>query len=861
MTRRKPIDSPRQVRADEFAAALATALHHLRLTHQDLANALQVTRYTIDSWTRATNPALPSQANLERLCYWLEQRQAGLGQRLAQLAGSEWVAPQPHAHTPSPDTSTTPLRVSPTSFIGRERDLAEIQQTFSITRLVTLTGTGGIGKTRLAMRVASELISEYDDGVRVIELASLNDASLVPHVITSALGLLEKADQALLDTLTQHLKDKRLLLVIDNCEHLIAACRSLVTHLLRHCPQLHILTTSREALRIAGEAVWPVAPLSLPKPQSTSPPSGGIPLKRPQQYEAVRLFIERAFFTQQGFVLTPQNSAAIVKICQRLDGLPLAIELAAARVRELSIEEIAQRLDNRFQLLAQTQRDPVQSQHPTLRAALDWSYELLSPPERALFKRLSVFAGHWTLEAAEVICGEQGTLAELHQRLHEKSLISADTDGAATRYRMLETIGAYAREQLRASDEATTLPQRHARYFLELAERAEPELAGAQQAPWLQRLADAHDNLRAALDWTLARRDEFIRPPNQATEVATTHSSDEMALRLCAALWRFWLVRGHLSEGRARLAEVLAHTPNTPTVWRAAALNGAGVLARQQGDYEAARTLYQESLSLYRQLANQSGVATVLNDLGIIATAQNDYPWARTLYEESLLIWRTLGHKQGIATSLIRLGIVAFWQGDYEKTRALCEASLAISRELNDQVGIILSLNGLGEVARALGDYALAGNYYHDSLRVSRALGHKWGMAAAMHNLGHVAHHQGDYSQAATYFGDSLPLYQELGDKRGVTECLVGLAGVHGMTGKPARAARLFGSANALLATLNRDLSPNDRSEYERNLKLTRAQLPSSAFELAWREGEAMGLEQAMRYAVEIEDCRLQIAD
>jgi non-specific serine/threonine protein kinase len=723
---------------------------------------------------------------------------------------------------------------------------------FTITRLVTLTGTGGIGKTRLAMRLASELVTEYADGVRVAELASLHDASLVPHVITAALGLLEKADQALLDTLTLHLKDKQLLLVIDNCEHLIAACRSLVTHLLHHCPRLHILTTSRESLRIAGEAVWTVPPLSLPKSHSASPPSGNIPLKRPQQYEAVRLFIERAFFTQQGFVLTPQNSAAIVKICQRLDGLPLAIELAAAHTRDLSIEAIAQRLDDRFQWLTRDQRDPVQSQHQTLRAALDWSYDLLSPPERVLFKRLSVFAGQWTLEAAEAICGAEGSLAELHQHLSEKSLIHVERAGATTHYRMLETIKAYASEQLRASDEATILPQRHARYFLELAERAEPELTGAQQATWLQQLADAHDDLRAALDWVLARSNDFSRYP---PEVATPLPLDELALRFCAALWRFWQVRGHLSEGRARLAEALARTQAMPpTLWRAAALNGAGVLARQQGDYEAARALYQESLELYRALADQKGVATVLNDLGIIATAQNDYAWARRLYEESLLIWRTLGHKQGIATSLIRLGIVAFWQGDHETTRALCEASLAISRELNDQVGIILSLNGLGEVARAQGDYALAGNYYQDSLRLSHDIGHKWGIAAALHNLGYVAHHQGDYTQAAAHFSESLPLYQELGDRRGVSECLVGLAGVYGMTGKPERAVRLFGSANALLATLSAPLSPNDSHEYERNLQLTRAQLPSSAFDTAWREGEGMELERAIQYAVEVRD-------
>jgi non-specific serine/threonine protein kinase len=855
MTRRFHSSSPRKTRASQFAAALAEALHQLELTHQDLASSLNVTRYAVDSWTRAANPTLPTSHNLEQLCYLLEQRQAGLGERLAGLAGSEWLPPRPQIPIPTPATSMPPaLRVPPTSFVGRERDLAEIQQTFRITRLITLTGTGGIGKTRLAQRLATELITEFADGVRVVELARLNAAALVSYAVAAAFSLLEKSDQALLDTLTAYLKDKHLLLIIDNCEHLVAACRSLIAHLLRHCPQLHILTTSREALRLAGEAAWPVSPLSLPKPPGTSPSSGGIPLKRPQQYEAVRLFIERAFFTQQGFVLTPQNSAAIVKICQRLDGLPLAIELAAAHTRNLPIEAIAQRLDDRFQWLTRDQRDPVQSQHQTLRAALDWSYDLLSPPERVLFKRLSVFAGQWTLEAAEAICGAEGSLAELHQHLSEKSLIHVERAGATTHYRMLETIKVYASEQLRASAEATILQQRHAHYFLSLAERAEPELMGAQQATWLQQLADAHDNLRAALDWALARSTDFSRY-STATDVAPTRSLDELALRCCAALWRFWQVRGHLSEGRARLAEALARTQATPpTLWRAAALNGAGVLARQQGDYESARALYQESLELYRALADQKGVATVLNDLGIIATAQNDYAWARRLYEESLLIWRTLGHKQGIATSLIRLGIVAFWQGDHETTRALCEASLVISRELNDQVGIILSLNGLGEVARAQGDYALAGNYYQDSLRLSHDIGHKWGIAAALHNLGYVAHHQGDYTQAAAHFSESLPLYQELGDRRGVSECLVGLAGVYSMTGKPEHAARLFGSANALLATLSAPLSPNDSHEYERNLQLTRAQLPSSAFDTAWREGEGMEIERAMQYAVEVGD-------
>jgi predicted ATPase/class 3 adenylate cyclase/Tfp pilus assembly protein PilF len=797
-----------------------------------------------------------------------------------------------------------------TSFIGREREIAEVKGTLAGTRLLTLTGAGGCGKTRLALQVAADLLGDYPDGVWLVELAAVADPALVPQAVAAAVGVREEPGRPLLQTLVESLRPRRLLLLLDNCEHLVGACASLAHDLLSRCPQLCLLATSREVLGIAGEMAWRVPSLSLPDPEEP------LPAEQITDYEAVRLFVDRALRTRPGFAVTPENASSVAQVCHRLDGIPLAIELAAARVCILSVEQITARLDDCFHLLSGGNREALPRQQ-TLRAAIDWSYDLLSEAERQLLRRLSVFAGGWTLPAAESVCAgeeiEEHEVLDLLTALVDKSLVSVDEQGNEARYRLLETIRQYGAEQLRGSGEEAPLRQRHRNWFRELAETAEAALSGADQGTWLNRLEREHANVRAALDAAV-----------QAADVET-------AWRLGGALWRFWEVRGYLAEGRQRLAAVLGAEPGAPsrgeaTLARAKALAGAGVLAQRQGDYGMARALYEESLAIRRELGDHEGIAGSLNHLGSIAVSQGDYSTARTLFEESLAIWRERRNRQGIAASLHSLGIVAQFQGDYDTARAryreslalrreiednrgiaaalnnlgniawyqgehaaarsLYEEGLAIRRGLGDKAGIAHSLNNVGMVAQFQGDYDAAQVRYHESLVIRRELGDQAGIAASLNNLGNVAYYRRDYGAARTlweesltikralgdkdgiagslnnlgiaaqHLGDtpaaralhaeSLVLRQQLGDKAGIAECLEGLAGVAGTQGQPELAARLFGAAEALREAIGAPLSPADRDEHERLVAPARAGLAPDEFAAAWAAGREMPLEQAL---------------
>ncbi len=529
--------------------------------------------------------------------------------RLKDLARPEIVFQIVHSSLPadfpplrSLDNPALPnnLPQQPTSFIGREAQVDEVKALLDKTRLLTLTGAGGSGKTRLSLQVAADLLDGEGDGVWLVELAALADPALVPQAVADVLGVKEQAGMTIQASLVEWLKPKRLLLVLDNCEHLIAACASLAADLLRNCPHVHILASSREPLNVAGEQTYRVPSLSLPDPKQAQT------VESLSQFEVVRLFIERAQAVQPTFKVTNANAPAVAQVCFHLDGIPLAIELAAARVRSLSVEEINTRLGQRFRLLTGGSRDTLPRQQ-TLRALIDWSYDLLTESEKTLLRRLSVFAGGWTLSAAEVVCAgepvEDWEVLDLLTALVDKSLVVAEPLGDGTRYRLLETVRQYGGDRLGESGEAEAVRGRSASCFLALAEEAEPQLQGPEQGSWLVRLEAEHDNLRSSLAWE-----------------EQSAAGAEAGLRLAGSLWRFWFVRGHLSEGRQWLGRALARTKpgaagpdgasgGEATATRGKALNGAGNLAWSQSDYAGARALYEEGLTVRRQLRDQGGIS------------------------------------------------------------------------------------------------------------------------------------------------------------------------------------------------------------------------------------------------------------
>ncbi|MBV9172674.1 MAG: tetratricopeptide repeat protein, partial [Chloroflexi bacterium] len=624
-------------------------------------------------------------------------------------------------------------------------------------RLLTLTGAGGIGKTRLALEAARRRAGEDTDGTALVELAALTDPGLVPQAVAAVVDVREQPGRALQDTLVASLQHRQLLLVLDNCEHLIAACAAVAEALLRGCAGLCILATSREPLRVAGETTWRVPSLSLPGPLD------GQPVDATVRSEAGRLFIERAQAARPDFALSDRTARAVADVCRRLDGIPLALELGAVRVRVLDIEHIAARLDDRFHLLTGGSRTALRRQQ-TLRGTVDWSHDLLADEEQVLLRRLSVFAGGWTLEAAEVVCAgapiERGDVLDLLSGLADKSLVLAEEQSSGhMRYRMLDTLREYAAERLAQAGEKPDLLERQATHVLALAETAELHLHGPEQAAWLERLEQEHENLRAALRWCVE------------------HGSAEQGLRLGASLWRFWHIRGHLSEGREQLAAVLALARVGMPVGShmaalAAALNGAGVLALRQCDLAAACSLLEQSLAIRRDLGDRRAIANSLGNLGIVAKAQGDRVRSRSLHEESLAIRRALGDEWGIALALQNLAEEAHDQRDYGLVRSLLGECLEIRRELGDRRGVAMALSGLGSVAQDQGDYALAGALLEESLAISRRLQDTQLIALALGNLGKLAQQQGNVVVARSRHEESLGISRQVRDRRGIAIAL-----------------------------------------------------------------------------------------
>jgi len=691
---------------------------------------------------------------------------------LAQEAAPPMPARPPCAPQP---THPTNLPLSTTSFVGRIGEQRELAEVLSTTRLLTLTGPGGCGKTRLALEVAGAASAAFPDGVWLIELAGLGDATLVPWAVANALGVREQREQGLPATLCAVLGPRQVLLVLDNCEHLRDSCALMVTLLLRTCAGVRLLVTSRQTLGIRGETVWRVAGLAVPNEGMALDPAGLVP------FDAVRLLVERARAVQPTFALTERNAAAVRRICRRLDGLPLALELAAARLEHLGVNDVAARLDDRFALLTGGSRLSLPRQQ-TLRATMEWSDRLLTTRERWLLRRLAVFAGGCTLEAAEAMCAAAGITGaealDLLGGLIGQSLLGWEERDGTGRYRLLETVRQYAWEQLVADGDDAQARERHARYYLTLAEAAEQQWVGANHGHWLARMAAENDNLRAALHW------------------ARETGQGEIGLRIGAALGRFWHDQGHLTEACTAYAALLATGAGTPAV-RAKALLAASVVAIERGDYT----------------------------------------WGTTLCEESITLNQRMGNAPYVSAALTTLGIIAHRQGDPARGAALCAEGLALGRQVGDSWTTGYALNYLAFAVLDQGDAVRAEALCLESLALARMMGEMQGTAILLLTLGQVAHRQGDVRRAERWYRESLALHEEEGLTVNLAVCLEGLAAVVAVQGRVEEAAQFLGRATAARAAVGLFLPPASRAVIDAVVATTRAALGEEAFAAAWATG------------------------
>ncbi|HEX2699188.1 MAG TPA: tetratricopeptide repeat protein [Acidimicrobiales bacterium] len=780
--------------------------------------------------------------------------------------------PPPPVAPPPPPGLPAPL----TSFVGRADAIAEVERLLSSARLLSLTGTGGMGKTRLALRVAADVAAADPAAVALVELGPLSDPDLVPQQVLSALGLSEQAGRSPLDTVTSHLCTRPVLLVLDNCEHVLEAAAGVAGSLLRACADLRVLATTREPLKVAGEVVWRVPTLSVPDP--TTAGGDDLTLDELRQFEAVRLFLDRAAAVRPDLDLGDADAPALAAVVRRLDGIPLAVELAAGRVAMFSVAELAERLDDRFRLLAGGSRSSPE-RHQTLRGAVDWTYDALAPAEATMFTRLSVFASAFSLAAAEEVAAgdgiKPGDVAGLVSSLVDKSMVVADHGPGATRYRLLETMRRYGLERL-GEDRANEATRRHAHlaWAAGLAVRAESALRGPDQAHWLEVLEVALDDIRAALAWG---------GDNPGTEQAT------VAVGLAAALERFWEVRGYLSEGRRWLESLLAAGGAAAPAVRARALASAAILAQRQGDYGPARAMHTESLRLAREAGDERGVAAAVHGLANLAVLQGDFAAARPLYEQVLAIGRALGDDNVVAAALTNLGTVAHNQADFAEAEGFSRDSLAVRRRMGDRHGIAMVTGNLAYLAFQLGDHTAARTLYGESLALQRQLGDRPGIANSLANLGYLALTEGDLADASSLLEESLALAGELGDKywmalsllrlakvaraagdharaseldaraltlasgmgakRAMAEWLEGLARTAVARGAHRRAIVLLGAAQAVRDELGAPLPPAERPGRDADLAAAQAAVGRRDAEAAWDEGRAMPLEDAVRLA------------
>ena len=742
-----------------------------------------------------------------------------------------------------------------TSFIGREREASELKQLLASTRLLTLIGPGGTGKTRLALKIAEGLLPSFTDGIWLLELAPLADANLILQTLAGIFGLRELPNMPLKDIVTDYLRAKEILLILDNCEHLIEACAQLSENLLRNCPRIKILASSREALGIAGETVYRVPSLSLPDPAQAR-------REVLLESESVRLFLERATAAQSKFRLTDQNASAVAQICQRLDGIPLALELAAARVTVFAPEEIATRLGDRFKLLTGGSRTALPRQQ-TLRALIDWSYGLLSDEEQRLFRQLSVFTGTWTFEAAEAICtvplsepGREATerqdesldVLTLLTQLVNKSLVMVDMVDAeaqegSTRYHLLETIRQYARDELLEAGESEQVRTRHLDFFLKFVEKAENYMNGPQELEWQELLDRDYENLRTALEWGL-------------------ENDVDKGMRLGGALHLFWVRHRYEDEGRRLMNEILTRAKSLPLAtgemarerffYQAKALHALGILRFGQGDFIASLTAFEEAASLFRQIGAKRMLAEALAYVGMGRAFLADREAAYTATEEGLTLAREVGDKVILGGALNNMAaVLTMTQRDLKLAYSYHEEGIHLLRESQSHWLLAMTEFGFGLFTAAQGNYAQATAQFEACIPLFTELQDRHRIAMIHSELAHLKRRQGYFAEAKPLYQETLQRWQKLGHRAAIAHQLECFAFIAKAQEEVERAGHLFGAAEILRESINIPMTPAERLEYDREVHDLRANMDEVAFRKAWAEGRTLTMEQAIAVALE----------
>ncbi len=775
------------------------------------------------------------------------------------------------------DSATTNLPAPLSSFVGRETELGILTAMLDEHRLVTLTGAGGCGKTRLALEGCSRILDRFEHGIWMVDLAPSSDAQFVPQAVAAAFELKESVGRGVEDVVEDYLRAKEILLVLDNCEHVLDAIAPLAETWLRIGAGVRLLATSREALGITGETILVVPTLAVPDAAESAT------AEDVSRSEAVQLFVKRARAVCPGFDLTDDDASFVSEICRRLDGIPLALEMAAARMKVLTARDLAARLDARLNVLVGSGRTGL-PHHRTLHGLIDWSYEHLDEKEKAVLRRLSVFAGGWTLTAAEAVCSdevvERWEVLDLFTRLMDKSLVEHDPDKSLrcgqARYRMLETLREFTLTQLKEAGEETALRRRHQTYFVALAETAAPHLMGSDQLVWLARLDADYENLRLGFE-----RNES--------------DHDERRLRLVASLITYWDIRGYWSQGRALSAQALTGMRSVnSTLTHARALSAAGFLAWRQGDLPEARAQHAKSMALFRALDDRQGIADSLKNHAIMAMSGCDYSAARAHSEESLSIANELGDQRIMATALVNLGLVdrydneistarvrleeglsiarelgdrrlmaiahmnlgtvAFDQKDFPLTKAHYEEVLSIAHELGDRRLLAVAHHNLGGLADGQGDLATAESQYRESQSAFRDLGDRDGIASAAENLGRVASRQGLHAGARVHYKSAVLAFRDLGDTRGVAASLGCLGTLAARLGRSSRAARILGTSDRYWTEVGGEPESRDKREFEETITLTKEALGATAFSVEWARGREMSIDEAIEYALDDRD-------